>query len=853
LRRLVRLLAALALGLLPGVAMAEFLDEVEVVAERGDAVIRITFTGPIQYLRHEIFGGGFVEIYIRPLSAEPTIVTETRRVKGTSSFPGVEVVYPLQPRTPTRKLTVRLTDSLAGLRVRPAGQRAIDLVVPGAASRVAEAPAPRAPVPVPVPPAVPTPKPAAPPAAAPVPVPVPAPAPAQPEAPARYIVRLASFRSIEEMRSASPVPSEFADYQVQVSQAQRNGRTEYDLLLGYFPTELAAKNAQARLKRRFPKAEVVDLGVAPETAVAAVPAPKPAAPAPKPEAPAPKPAAPAAPLPPVAPPAPAIASADVEEKAAALAGGARAALDAGNPAEAISRLNALLLLPPNSQSRDAQELAGIARERAGETDKARAEDERYRKLYPEGAGTVRVRERRASLGAAPARAEAGAPRPRPPLSLLSGTISQYYYGGRTKVESVFNTPTTPDTSSFTATDLSSLVTNIDLSYRYRNESSDMRFVFRDTDTHTFLEGQRSYNRLNAAYFDYRGLQNAWSLRAGRQNGLSSGLPQRFDGVLAGYGFTPKWRLSGSFGEVVEYPEIDTRRQFGGLSLEFENLRDAWSGDFYAIQQTADGLLDRQAVGTEIRYFDARTTVFSQLEYDTSFKEWNVAMVQATWQSEGGTTLNFLADKRRAPTLTTTNAIFGQPTTSLSTLNQFLTEAQLQQVAANVTATATQGLIGITTPVSKKWQIGGNVRLVNVGALPEVVVNNIIIPATAATGDIYSYDAQLIGTNLYSKRDTTVYSLSYYDAPTYTGYLASVTNLSGIGQWTVEPALRYYTQTDEQQIKLERWLPTLRVTYRVAEALSLESEFSWENTVTTGPASRDETSRGFFYLGYRWNL
>jgi tetratricopeptide (TPR) repeat protein len=835
LRRLVRLLAALALACLAGRASAEMLDELAVVAERGDAVIRITFSGPVQYLRSEVFGGGFVEIYFRPLSAEVTIVTETRRVASTPTFPGVEVVYPLQDRTPSRKLTVRLTDSVPGLRVRAAGQRAIDLVVPGAAARVAQAPAPLPPAP----PIAPSRKPV--PVPVPIPVPVPAPAPAQPAAPARYIVRLASFRSIDEMRSAAPVPGEFSDYQVQISKAQRNGRTEYDLLLGYFPTEAAAKNAQARLKRRFPKAEVVDLGVAPGTAVAAAPPPKPAAPA-----------APAAPLPPGGAPAPALAAADVEAKAAALMGEARHSLDAGKPAEAIGQLNALLLLPPNSQSRDAQELAGIARERAGETDKARAEYELYLKLYPEGAGTARVRERLAALGAAPERA-AAAPRVRP-LNLLTGTISQYYYGGRTKVESVFNTPTTPDTSTFTATDLSSLVTNIDLNYRYRNESSDLRFVFRDTDTHTFLEGQRSYNRLNAAYVDYRGLQNPWSLRVGRQTGLSSGLPQRFDGVLAGYGFTPKWRLSASAGVPVEYPDIDTRRQFGGLSLEFENLRDAWSGDFYAIQQSADGLLDRQAVGTEVRYFDARTTLFSQLEYDSSFQEWNVAMLQANWQSEGGTTLNFLYDKRRAPTLTTTNAIFGQPTTSLATLNQFLTEAQLQQVAASVTATSTQSLVGFTTPVSKKWQVGGDVRLTNVGPLPEVVVNGITFPATPATGDIYAYDAQLIGTNLYSKRDTTVYSLSWYDAPTYTGYLASVTNLSGIGGlWTLEPALRYYSQTDTQGIKVDRWLPTLRLTFLARESLSLEAEFSWEETVTTGPASRDKTSRGFFYLGYRWNL
>ncbi|MDH4094463.1 MAG: hypothetical protein OEV81_06705 [Betaproteobacteria bacterium] len=797
------------------------LDELAVLAERGDAVIRITFSGPVQYLRHEVFGDGLVEIYFRPLTAEATVATETRHVRRTPTFPGVEVIYPLQPRTPTRKLTVRLTDPLK-LRVRPTGQRTIDLVVAGAAARVARAPALAPPAPIVAAPPAPVP--------VPVPAPVPAPPPPKPEAPARYVVRLATFRSVEEMRGAAPVPGAFAQYDVMVSEAKRAGRTEYDLLLGYFPTADAAIRARSQLLRRFPRAEVVDLGVPPPgPAIAAVPTPKP----------------------PPAPP-PAVAAPEVEARAAALMGEARQAIETGNPGAAVERLNALLLLPPNRQSRDAQELVGVARERAGELDKARAEYELYLKLYPQGEGAARVRSRLAALAGAPA--VAAAPRPaRAPMDQLTGTISQYYYNGRTKVESVFNTPTTVDSATFTANDLSALVTNIDLSYRMRSESSDTRLVLRDTDSHSFLDTQKSYNRLTAAYYDYRGLKNPFSLRLGRQTGLSGGLPQRFDGALAGVGVAPKWRLTAAAGVPVEYPDIDTEREFWGTSLEFENLGEHWSGNLYAVEQHADGVLDRRAAGTELRYFGARASLFSLLDYDTSYQEWNVAMVQGTWQSEGGTTINLLYDKRKAPTLTTTNAIFGQGTTSLAALLQTTSEAQLRQLARDVTATATQAYAGFTTPLDKKWQLGGGVRLTNVDALPSVVINGIVMPAQPATGDVYSYDAQLIGTNLYSRRDTTVTSLTVLDAPMQTGYQLAVNNLSQAGAWTIEPSIRYYTQTDNFDVELERWLPVLRLTYQVHERVALETELSWERTVTTGPASRDVATRGFFYLGYRWNL
>ena len=856
--RIAFLLLFIPVALFPGAAGAEVLDELTVFQERTDAVVRITFSARIQYLRYTTVGDGLVEIFFQLLSADDSAVTETRRIARSATFPGVEVTYPLQPRGQPQKLTVRFSSPVT-FRVRPGGNRAIDLVIPEGAWLL-----PRATV-----------------------------EPVR-ESPTRFVIRLDSFRTPEDMRRAPPVPGELSNFEVFTSEARRDGRTEHDILLGYFGTLETAEWVHQRLLQRFPLAEIIDLGeLPPEPARIAV---SPAAPAAVPEA-APAPAAVAPPAPPVTPPVPIaapasappvippapiavipptvtapaptpappptppavtaplpppVSTAEVEASAAELMAIASAALDSGHNATAIERLNQLLMLPPNRQSQQAQELVGLARERSGETTKARAEYELYLRLFPDGEGAARVRAHLAALGS-PA-APPAPRRDRAPVRAVTGTLSQYYYGGRTKVDTVFNTPTTPDRSSFTATDQSSLVTNLDLTLRSRSESSDNRFVLRDTNSQSFLDTTPSYNRLNAAYYDYRGLLNSFAARVGRQTGLAGGLPGRFDGAIAGLGITQKWRVNAAAGAPVEYPSIDSKRRFWATNLEFENLGEAWSGNFFYVDQSVDGVLDRRAVGNEIRYFRGGTSLFSLLDYDTSYGEWNITMLQGTWQTEGRTTLNLLYDRRKAPLITTTNAIYGQPTTSISTLLQSLSLEQVRQQAVDVTATATQALIGLTTPLSTKWQAGADARLTNVGPLPAVVVNGIPIPAQPATGNIYSYNIQAIGINLYSSRDTNVFSATYLNAPTQNGYQLAYNNLSLIAaRWTVEPSLRYYTQTDTQDVKLDRWTPGLRLTYRVRDHVALESEFTWEKTRTVGPASRDDTSRGFFYIGYRWDI
>jgi hypothetical protein len=685
---LLRALALLLVALLPGVAAADVLEEIGVFADKGDAVVRLSFGVSIQYLRHATPREGLVEIYFRVLTADRLNVIEERRIPATPTFPGVEAVFLRQARSEIQRVTVRFTSPVA-VRVRPSGNRAIDLVVPGAAGKLVRAPA------------------------------------------------------------------------------------------------------------------------VPDTAVP-----------------------------------------EIEKRAAELMVAAQAALDAGRPETAVERLNELLLLPPNRQSQQAQELVGVARERTGEIAKARAEYELYLRLYPKGEGAARVRARLAALpppDAKPARA------PRAPLRSLTGTLSQYYYRGDTKIESVFNTPTTPDRSSFSLTDQSALVTNIDLTARNRTAGSDNRLVLRDTYSKSFLEHPESYNRLNAAYYDYRGLDNTVSARLGRQSGFTGGLPNRFDGALAGVGIAQNWRASAAIGLPVEYPEIEAKRQFWTASLEFDNLAGAWSGNFFITNQTVDGIRDRQAVGNETRYLSDGLSVFTLLDYDMSFEEWNITMLQGTWQSEKRVIVNFMYDRRRAPLLATTNAILGQGTTSIATLLETMTEEQLRQQALDVTAIVTQAQLGFTVPLGAKWQAGADARLTNVGALPAIIVNGIEIPAQPATGNIYTYDFQLIGTNLYSARDTSVLALTLLDGPAQTGHQVSYSNLSMLGRWTLEPSLRYYAQDDIAGISLTRWTPGLRLSYRIRETLALEGEASWERTRTVGPASQEDTSRQFFFVGYRWDL
>ena len=67
----------------------------------------------------------------------------------------------------------------------------------------------------------------------------------------------------------------------------------------------------------------------------------------------------------------------------------------GKTRKRVDALNKLLLLPPNDYTQDGQEWIGVARDRAGQDDKAKVEYDLYLRMYPEGPGAARVAQRMA--------------------------------------------------------------------------------------------------------------------------------------------------------------------------------------------------------------------------------------------------------------------------------------------------------------------------------------------------------------------------------------------------------------------------------------------------------------------------
>lgn len=227
-------------------------------------------------------------------------------------------------------------------------------------------------------------------------------------------------------------------------------------------------------------------------------------------------------------PLPATASA-INKQASALMQQARNAMAASDNAAAIDSFNKLLLLPPNDYTQDGQEWVGVARERAGQTAKAKLEYELYLKLYGSGNGVERVRTRLARLGTSGAlpsvTAERQALKKQKKQRLTYGSLSMHYYHGASKIDSVAvanSFSSVPTESTFSAVDQSALLTTLIATERFISEEYDNRLVFQDTAYTNFIPGKSGKNRLGAAFFEVKNRLSDYSARIGRQSSSGGG-------------------------------------------------------------------------------------------------------------------------------------------------------------------------------------------------------------------------------------------------------------------------------------------------------------------------------------------
>lgn len=792
------LIAPIALTAICPVAMAQFIEDVEVRREGPNAVANIRFVTGVQLQkvttsRARDLGQAYYNVL--PTREAFTPIGAQRRIPASGDIPEITIIDESVGRSQlSRKLIVRLS-KVVPFRIRAGqGNRSIEVVLAGLGESVQVAPA----------------------------TVLAAPAPLAPEQ--NFMITLQSSAEAGH-RLTGVVPAQLQDRQTFTGQRTVEGRVVYDINMGYFATRAEAESALGLLLLRFPQATVVALQKPDATAPTAGSTP-----------------------------------ADIEARATALMTAAKAADAQGDLPAVLDSLGQLLNLPPNAASRQAQEMIGTTRLKMGDTERARAEFDAFLNLYPVGADSDRVRQLVAGL---PAKAQVVAEVPVAPPSNWSGSVSTYYFGGKSKErnQEFLESPISgllelASDNTISDTDLGQVQTSVDLRWQRRDAEADSTFVFRDAYTANLENRDKSKNRLSALYFDRKSRTNGTQFRVGRQSPTGGGILYRFDGVQAGYTFKPKWRVSAAAGVPTD-DLLETQRRLYSVWLDAEALTDEISGSLYLNQQTIDGEVDRRAVGTELRYFKGGVSVSSQFDYDTVISGMNIASVQGTWQLPDTSIFNFLYDRRATPLLSLGNMLFFQdpnlPTAQrVSDLLATSTLDQLRQQVKSVTAYQTQVLLGVTTPLNANWQIGGDIRLSNVGEIKPVPV--ILPDGQPSTGNVWSVGGQLIGSNLYSQSDTHVFVASTVKGPTYTGYVLSYNNMTTTGNgWRLEPSLRYYRQSDTSGTDIERWTPGMRASYKLRQQVSVETELSWESSKLTGPLKSEASDRLFYYLGARYDF
>lgn len=829
-----RLLLVSAAMVLVMPAQAQLLEDLAVMPQGNDTVARIGFSGTVRFIQQSpTTPAELYRISFELVSAEESVLNqaigETREYAGSAAVPAFKLSYAINAGRRMKQLTLQLPRKMA-VRVRQGpSSRAIDIVFVGLRSTDVAAVPPK---------------------------------PIAPVSDKRFAVLLQRVPA-NESDKLLPIPQRFQNLETLSTNSVIGGVPMLEISLGYFATEAEAEAVRKAAAERFPQASIVDLAqrkqevlastAAAQTqvpAAAAAPAQPAAAPAASAAVPVPAPA-------PAAAPAPVInATPEIEKRAAELMAAGRESLTAQKFEPAINSFNQLLLLPPNSQSRDAQELIGVAWERANAPARAKTEYELYLKLFPEGEGAQRVAQRLANLdlgqaAPAPGLRPSGQGTPAAEPSTYSGSIAQYYFGGKARSQSLVNLAAGIDQTTLSKTTESAIVTSVDLGARFTSPESETRVVLRGTGATNLQTSSRNPSLLNAAYVDHKRLGSGLAVRLGRQSAISGGLLGLFDGVSMTYPVTQSVKVDLMGGVPANSLVSSPSERLLAAVVEADGILERWGGNVYIIDQTSEGITNRRAIGSEVRYADDTVSMYSLVDYDTVFRGLNAVSVQGTFQAPGQTNVTLLLDARKAPSLQLTNALISSGAASLKTLLQTMSLDDVILAARSTSATAKQALLSVSRPLTERWQLGMDLRYSEIGPLPAVG----IFEATPATGAQYGLSALLTGSNLYSTRDINTINLSYLTTPLFKGTQISYSNLTGLrgDVITVEPSLRFYTQNDTQGIKTQRFTPGLRLSYKYSQRASLLGETIVERSKTDGPLNHDSSTSVFFYLGYRYEL
>lgn len=550
----------------------------------------------------------------------------------------------------------------------------------------------------------------------------------------------------------------------------------------------------------------------------------------------------------------------------------REALTAGDLDTAIRMFTSVVQRPESASSPEAQELLGLARERNGQLAHAKAEYETYLAKYPDGEGATRVTQRlRALLGVEDAGGVSDAERRERSITHeLVGSLSLLYL--RDESVSTFEDVVFGQVSE-SQINLNEVVAGIDVSGQIGTDRSSAKVRVSATRTQDLRDIDPQHETaVSVAYLELSDSEWETSLRIGRQSRNTGGVLGRFDGVLASAQVSPHVRAN----VVAGYPvlrtrdEVQTDRVFWGASVDLGTFFDRLDTTLYYVDQSDGDIVDRRAVGFEFRYFDDMRSLFGLFDYDVFYDEMNLALLNGTWRFPDQTSINLALDYRRAPLLSSYNAIQGilpdtcqmyDPSAPLidtaSDLLCHYTEDQIYGFAADRTTFSRSATIGVSRPLTDKLQVNfdatvGNVSGTETSVDDRTVPPTIVVPETPGTGTEYYYSAQLIGSNFFKDGDISIATVRYADLNTSTRYTFDLNHRHPFTRdFRVNPRLRfdYRENKNDPNTQIAGRFST-RFTYFGGSLLQFEADVGGEWLQDDINGMTNETTGYFVNLGYR---
>lgn len=509
----------------------------------------------------------------------------------------------------------------------------------------------------------------------------------------------------------------------------------------------------------------------------------------------------------------------------------------------------LSVIGPADKSAWALELLALCQTRSGDWQQAKLNYESWLGRFPEHQARPRIEQRLRSL-------ESAASLGQTPLRRAQNNADNNIYG-RGVIGQYYRVVNRQVGDSADEQTLGLLSTDWDLRGGGQWLAHDARVRINGYWLHDQLETDASRVQLRRAYLDYEHSDTGIGVILGRQKDSESGVFTSFDGVTLNYALNQNWRFAASTGSPVYYSDT-----LNALDQSFYSFQAAWdSGEnwyakSYWVNQTVNGMTDREAVGLQGGYLGSSISSSILIDYDTAFGEINSIMWNGYWAITTDSSLSAVYGQQRSPMLTASNILIGQADLDLDTYlrnqenqNNLLDDALLR--------TAMNDYFTITG----QTQLGDNVRFsvdYYNSTLSDIPNYEELAGLPNSGTQLKQFSYQSVGAQVQFDRLISAYDFTSLGARRIQSSTSDTNQVFANIRLSVGSTLFIGPKISLSQVSFSE-RKQLQTQLRYSLALNYRPWRNFEVNLEAGNESIDQDLGGpsfntnYYFIGYRWNF